>query len=121
MNAQHHELVLIADQESHTGKQAFAFAKSLTDAVIWQNPSSMTFSSTYLKTILNKLKMSAKDLLNKADPGYQAIIKGSDLSDEDWLNVLKNNMHLLKAPIALFKDKAVLCNPPSLIYTINSN
>lgn len=119
MNAQHHELILIADKESYAGKQAFAFAKSLTNSVILQNPADMTFSSTYLKSILDKLNLSAKALLNKADPNYQSIIKGSDLSDEDWLNVLKNNMKLLKAPIAIFENKAVLCSPPSLIYTIS--
>lgn len=118
MNAQHHELVLIADKDSYTGKQAYAFAKSLTNSVILQNPADMKFSSTYLKSILDKLNLSAKALLNKADPNYQASIRGRDLSDEDWLNVLKNNMRLLKAPIALFGNKAVLCSPPSLIYTI---
>jgi len=118
MNAQHHELVLIADKDSYTGKQAYAFAKSLTNSVILQNPADMKFSSTYLKSILDKLNVTAKSLLNKAHPNYQSVIRGIDISEEDWLNVLKNNMQLLKAPIALFGNKAVLCSPPSLIYTI---
>ena len=118
MNPKHHELLLIADNQSYSGKQAYAFAKSLTNAVIWQNPSQINFSSTYLKFLLSRLKLTPKELLNKADPSSQTQIRGRDLSDEDWLNVLKNNMHLLKAPIALYKNKAVLCNPPSLIYSL---
>jgi arsenate reductase len=62
--------------------------------------------------------MHPKELMNKAHPYYQANIRGKEFTDEDWLNVIKYNPSLLKAPIAIRGDKAVLCTNATDIYKL---
>jgi arsenate reductase len=68
--------------------------------------------------VLKQLNMRPKDLLNRAHPYYQEHLRGRDLDTEGWLQVVAHNPDLLKAPIALLGDKAVVCEPASLIYTL---
>jgi arsenate reductase len=68
---------------------------------------------------LNRLNLRAKDLLNRAHPDYQEKIAGNSFDEEGWLNVLVQNPCLLKAPIAIKNNKAVLCVRPSQILMLS--
>jgi arsenate reductase len=71
------------------------------------------------RSILDKLKLRPKDLLNRAHPDYQNKIAGKTWDDEGWLNILIRNPHLLKAPIAIKREKAVLCISPNDILRLD--
>src|SRR5690606_19894171 len=62
--------------------------------------------------ILELLHLEPKQLLNKADPAYQADIAGHNFDDDGWLEILVKNPRLIKAPIAILNKKAVLCESP---------
>ena len=62
---------------------------------------------------VDKLNENTKRLINKADPYYQANIRGEDFNVAEWFNLLSNHPNLLKAPIAMFHNKAVVCNTPT--------
>jgi hypothetical protein len=65
------------------------------------------------------IEAAAQGSAERAHPYYQENLRGRDLDSEGWLQVLAHNPGLLKAPIALHGDRAVLCEPASLINTIN--
>jgi len=73
------------------------------------------------RDILDMLGLEPKHLLNKADPKYQKEIRGKSFDEEGWLNVLVNNPCLIKAPIAIMHDHAVLCITPKDIYKLESS
>jgi arsenate reductase len=76
------------------------------------------FNGAIWNDLLQKLKMRPKDLLNRSDPKYQNELAGKSFDDEGWINILLKNPCLIKAPIALMHDKAVLCVKPKDIYKL---
>lgn len=113
------ELTLVYDSTTTEGRKALAYACSLAPKVNKQDVSAVSLSTTFVRQVLKQLKLRPKDLLNRAHPYYQENLRGRDLDSEGWLQVLAHNPGLLKAPIALHGDRAVLCEPASLINTIN--
>jgi len=112
------ELTLVYDSTTNEGRKALAYAYSLATKVNKQDVSAVSLSTTFVRQVLKQLNLRPKDLLNRAHPYYQANLRGRDLDAEGWLQVVAHNPMLLKAPIALHGDKAVLCEPASLIYTL---
>lgn len=113
------ELTLVYDSSTSEGRKALAFAYSLAPKVNKQDVTEVSLSSTFVRQVLKQLNLRPKDLLNRAHPYYQEHLRGRDLDAEGWLHVLTHNPSLLKAPIALQGDRAVLCEPASLIYTLS--
>ena len=46
------------------------------------------------------------------DKARKSALAAEAADDESWLHILVNFPHLVKAPIAIKKDKAVLCITP---------
>ncbi|MCB0792547.1 MAG: glutaredoxin [Flavobacteriales bacterium] len=113
------ELTLVYNGSTSEGKKALAFAYSLASKVNRQDVSEVALSSTFVRQVIKQLNVRPKDLLNRAHPYYQQHLRGRDLDMEGWLHVLTHNPYLLRAPIALQGDRAVLCEPASLIYTLS--
>ncbi len=112
------ELTLVYDSTTSEGKKALAYAYSLATKVNRQDTSEVSLSTTFVRQVVKQLNLRPKDLLNRAHPYYQQHVRGRDLDMEGWLHVLTHNPTLWKAPVALMGDKAVLCEPASLIYTL---
>ena len=93
-------------------KQARAYARSVSKNINEIDIQKQRITTTGWRNILNKLNLRAKDLLNRAHPDYQALIAGNTWDDESWLHILVNNPHLVKAPIAIKKGRAILCTKP---------
>ncbi len=112
------ELTLVYDSTSYEGKKALAYAYSLSPRVNKQDVSEVHLSTTFLRQVIEQLNVRPKDLMNRAHPFYQRHVRGRDYDTEGWLYVLARNPQLLKAPIALFGDRAVICEPASRIQTL---
>lgn len=112
------ELWLFFDCQSGEQKKTRALAHSITKYVNESNFKDGSISKMMWSEILEMLQLRPKDLLNRADPKYQAELAGHNFSDEDWLNILMNNPCLIKAPIAIMNNKAVLCTTPKDIYKL---
>ncbi len=115
------ELTLVYDSTTNEGRKALAYAYSLATKVNKQDVSEVKLSTTFVRQVLKQLKLRPKDILNRAHPFYQQHLRGRDFTAEGWLDVLSHNPTLLKAPIALHGDSAVLCEPASLIYTLTEH
>lgn len=112
------ELTLVYNSSTSEGRKALAYAVSLAPKVNRQDVNEVQLSTTFVRQVLKQLNVRPKDLLNRAHPYYQEHLRGRDLDTEGWLQVVAHNPELLKAPIALLGDKAVVCEPASLIYTL---
>lgn len=93
-------------------KQARAYARSVSKNINEINIQKQRITTTGWRNILNKLNLRAKDLLDRSHPDYQTRIAGKSWDDESWLHILANSPHLIKAPIAIKRGKAVLCVTP---------
>ena len=112
------EIIIYYNPESSRDKKTVAHAKGLVPHLrtyaFGQTPS----TTTSWQTILKSLDMHPKELLNKADPYYQAHLRGKEFDEESWLNVITRNPNLIKAPIALRGRKAILCNSAPDVYKL---
>ncbi len=112
------ELLLYYDPNSSVGKKTRAYAHSLTKHVRDVEIQKTRFTTTQWKQILNMLNLDPKKLLNKAHPYYQQHIRGRSFDEEGWLNILSNNPDIIRAPIVIKGNKAVLCDTPTDIYKL---
>ena len=116
MQIVHSGSVLFYNGNDPLGKKTRAYASMMGSKVNFQDLTKSNLSSTTLKVILDELKMSPKDLMNKADPIYQASFKGKEFDDDGWLNVLKKNPYLIKWPIIFNQGRVYLCQTPNDVF-----
>lgn len=107
------EILIYYNPNSSSDRKTVAYANALTPHIKSYSHQQANCSSTTWQVILNNLNVDPKKLFNKALPEYQLNIKGKELDNEGWINVLKRNPHLLRAPIALRGNKAMICDSPT--------
>lgn len=109
------ELLILYNTSDRIGKQARAYAHSISNHVNEIDYLKAELTTTIWQDLLNMLQLRPKDLLNRADPHYQAVIAGNTFDDEGWLNILINNPNLIRAPIAIKNNRAIFCIQPTEI------
>lgn len=107
------EIFLLYNPKSSTGKQTKAYAMTLSNHINEIDTLHATLGPTYWKEVINMLGIIPKRLLDKSHPEYQAKVRGNAYTMNGWLDVLIHNPQLLKAPIAIYNGKAVLCQKPT--------
>jgi arsenate reductase len=112
------EIQLYVKANCSKSKKAVAYAKSHSNNVNTIDLSKTRGTGTIWLSILTKLNKSPKELLDKSQPYYQENIKGRDFEDRDWTNLLINNPDLVRSPIAVRGDKAIILDNPTDIYRI---
>lgn len=118
MRTHDREIMLYYNPDNDSDRKVVAHAHGMTRHLktfaFGQTPS----TTTSWKTILKALDVHPKDLMNKAHPYYQANIRGREFNTEGWLNVLRRNPEILKAPIAVRGNKAIMCHNATDIYRL---
>lgn len=112
------EILIYYNPESSNDKKTVAHAQSLAPFVKTYSFDKAPSTGTSWQQIISSLNLRPKDLLNRAHPYYQNHIRGRDFDEEGWLNVIKHNPSLIKAPIAIQGQKAVLCTNATDIYKL---
>ncbi len=112
------ELWLFLDCESSTHKKTRALAKSITKNINEFSLSHNKLSKLRWAEILIMLNMRPKDLFNKSNKKYQESLAGHDFNEDSWLEILRENPCMIKGPIAIMNNRAVLCINPKDIYRL---
>jgi len=112
------ELLIYYNSNSSSDKKTLAHAQSTGFKVQSFCLVKSPLSSTNWQTIIKQLGKHPKEILNKAHPYYQSNIRGKDFGEEDWLSVIIHNPDIIKAPIAINGNKAILCETPTDIYKL---
>ena len=107
------EILIYYNPSSVSDRKMVAYAKTLSPYIRSYSYDQANCSSTMWQGIINRLAIEPKRLFNKALPEYQSKLRGKELDEEGWINVIKRNPHLLRAPIAMRGKSAVLCESPT--------
>ncbi len=118
MKTHSREILIYYNPESNSDRKTVAHAQSVVPHVRAYAFAKAPSTTTSWQTILNALELHPKEILNKANPFYQKHIRGKEFDDESWVNILKYNSNLIKAPIAIRGHRAILCNNPTDIYKL---
>lgn len=68
-----------------------------------------------LKSIAEKLGVKPFELVRMQEEFYKENLKGRDLTDEEWLQILTEYPKLIRRPIVVKGENAVLADPPEKI------
>lgn len=112
------EVKILHNPQSSPAKKTIAHARSTGSKVQTYEYGKSRSTTTIWQQILKNLDIHPKDLLNKAHPYYQANIKGKEFDTHGWLNILQNNPELIKHPIAMKGNKAIVCATPTDVYKL---
>ena len=72
-------------------------------------------SSNEIKDLLNKLGISANDLMRKGEKDYIENVKGKEVSEEKLVDLLVKFPKLIERPIVIKGNKAIIGRPPTLV------
>ncbi|MBL7863278.1 MAG: glutaredoxin [Cyclobacteriaceae bacterium] len=106
------ELFLIYDPQSNVGRQTKALALDLCSHINEVDVRHEKFSPTYWREVVTMLGMHPNDLLDQSHQDYKKV-GANNLTMDGWLNVLTHHGHLVKYPIVIFSQSAVLCKTPT--------
>jgi len=65
-----------------------------------------------LRSILEKLDIKPLALIRKNEGIYKNELKGQDLSDDEWIELMVEHPRLIERPIVIHGERAVLGRPP---------
>ena len=118
MKTNQREILIYYNPNSSNDKKTVAHAQGLVPHVRTYSFDQAPSNGTSWRQIMSSLDLHPKELMNKAHPYYQEKIRGCEFNDEDWLNVIRHNSQVLKAPIAIRGNKAILCTSATEIYKL---
>lgn len=112
------EITIYHTTECSKAKKILAYAKSISNSVNSINMTQTKGTGTIWQSILTKLQKSPKELLDKSLPYYQENIRGRDFEERDWIYLLMNNPGLIRSPIAIRGNAAMILDNPTDIYKL---
>lgn len=106
------QITLLYNGNSARAKQVLAYAQAeglkLQKFDVLKNVP----TGTQLIELARKLKIEVAELVNQEHPAYTAKFKHHDLSDEDWVKMIRKNPEIMKQPIAIHGQRTVLIESP---------
>ncbi|MBY0433328.1 MAG: glutaredoxin [Cyclobacteriaceae bacterium] len=113
MQFHQNELYLLYNPQTNVGKQTKALATDICNNINEVDAVHTRLSPMYWKEIVTMLGLSPDDLLDHSHVDYKTKIANNQYTMNGWLDVLSQNAHLVKAPIAIYHGKAALCQTPT--------
>ena len=106
------ELTILLDPKSPTGRKVRAYAHSISNNINEIDYTTTRLTTTVWKEIVTMLGNTPEDLVDKNHEIYKTKVLGNTFTMHGWLNVLLISPQILKGPIAIIKNKAILCTNP---------
>ena len=118
MRTHHREMLIYYNADSSADRKTVAHAQGLVSHLKTYTFGKSPSTGMSWQQILKRLDLHPKEIMNKANPYYQEHIRGREFDKESWLKIIKYNPELIKAPIAIRGNRAVLCTNPTDIYQL---
>ncbi len=101
-----------------TSRKGLEYLRSRTDKfeIIHYLNQGLTIET--IKEIFLKSNLKPIDLVRTQESYYKKYLKGKSFTQEEWINIIKENPKLLKRPIIIGKYRAVIGDLPENIENI---
>lgn len=106
-------MTLLYNGQRALDKKTLAMALGISRRINRQDLNTVRISETLFNLFLDRLGVEPKKLFDKSQPYYQEQLRGAQLSKGAWYQVLLHHPELLKGPIVMYRDKAIICNTPT--------
>lgn len=82
--------------------------RSKTDEIEIVDYLNTGISATSIKKLSQQLNISVKDMIRTQEDFYKKELKGKNFSEAEWLQIISENLKLLKRPIVVKGNKAAI-------------
>lgn len=65
-----------------------------------------------LKEVLEKLGITAEELVRKQEGIFKELYKGKQMTDEDYFQAILEHPRLMERPVVIAGDRAIIGRPP---------
>ncbi len=72
-------------------------------------------SRNEIREVLQKLDMSAEQLVRKEEKLYKEEYRDKELSEDEWIVVMADNPKLIQRPVVINGTKAIVGRPPESV------
>lgn len=103
------EITLLYNKQRALDRKTLATAHVVSTRINRQEIRTARISETLFYLLIDKLGGDPKAIIDKSQPFYQRELRGKELSNYGWYVTIMNHPELLRAPIALYRGKAILC------------
>lgn len=111
-------ITLFYSSASERAKKTLAYARAeglpIEEIDLMKTP----LTGTQIAELADRLGFKVDQLVNQEHPSYKKLFEPHDLSEEDWITMIRKNPGILKQPIALRGDLTILVETPSDIIKI---
>ncbi len=107
------QITIYYSSDSQRAKEAIAYAESEGFSVLTIDILKTPLTGLQILELAGRLGLHVSDLVNQESPAYQTKFAPHDLSDEDWIKMIRKNPEIMKQPIALHGDKTVMVETPT--------
>lgn len=119
MHYKENEITLLYNKQRELDRKTLATAHAVSTKINRQEIHSVRVSETLFYMLIEKLGGDPKTIVDKSLPFYQRELRGKELSNYGWYMTIMHNPELLKAPIAMYHGKAVLCTSSNDVLKLN--
>ncbi len=110
------QIKIYYNPEMLSHRQTVAYAQSMASFVEAYSFENANLNMTHWEEILEMLDVTDPRLvMNEADPYYQEELNDRDFDRMSWLTILTHKPNLVKSPIAIRGDHAILCCTPKAV------
>ncbi len=107
------ELTFLYNKNKELDRKALAMAHTLGVKINRQELSTVRISESLFVLFLEKLEKDPKSIIDKSNPYYQKELKGRNFNLQEWYQIIKRKPRLLKAPLAMYKNRVTICQAPN--------
>ncbi|MGB3586656.1 MAG: ArsC/Spx/MgsR family protein [Tunicatimonas sp.] len=106
------EVVIIYNFEERGNREALAYAKQIAQHVNEIDISKTPLNERQMAQLLDNLGVSVEDVIDRRADIYKDKYDDVNLSVEDWLQAIRHNPELLRTPIGILGNRAIICESP---------
>ena len=71
-----------------------------------------------IRALLEKLGISAFDLIRKEEKLFKEEYRGKELSEEEWIRIMADNPKLIQRPVVVKGKQAIIGRPPESVHVL---
>ena len=94
-----------------TSKKVLDFLRSQNDSLTIREYQKNPPTVSELELVLNKMGISAEDILRKKDNVFKELFSNVTFSNQEWLELMHQHPSIIERPIVVSDSKAWLARP----------